>query len=87
MRQHGLISPYEGTGIQFRSYWVIPFDAFQQRGQLVSAECSSGAAGEQNVEKSCVEIVVSVGNMRLTKTEARYRILSLDTIFVWVSIT
>ena len=69
------------TGIQLKSYWVMPFDAFQQRGQLVSAECSSGAAGEQNVEKSCVEIVVSVGNMRLIKTEDRYRKLSFDTIF------
>ena len=63
------------------------FDAFQRRGQLVSAECSSGAAGEQNAEKSCVEIVVSVGNMRLTKTEARYRKLSFDTNFGCVSIT
>ena len=85
MRQHGLISPYEGTGIQFRSYWVIPFDAFQQRGQLVSAECSSGAAGEQKVEKSCVEIVVSVGNMRLIKTEDRYRKLGFVTIFGCIS--
>ena len=64
---------------------MIPFDAFQQLGQLVSAECSSGAAGEQNVEKSCVEIVVSVGNMRLVKTEDRYRKLGFVTIFGRVS--
>ena len=66
---------------------MIPFDAFQQRGQLVSAECSSGVAGEQNVEKYYVEIVASVGNMRLTKTEARYRKLSLDRILEYVSCT
>ena len=64
---------------------MIPFDAFQQRGQLVSGECSSGAAGEQNVEKSCVEIVVSHGNMRLIKTQDRYRKLSFDTVFGCVS--
>ena len=66
---------------------MIPFDAFQQRGQLVSAECSAGVAGEQNVEKSCVEIVVSSENMRLTKTEARYRKLSFDSILEYVSCT
>ena len=64
---------------------MIPFDAFQQRGQLVSAECSSGAAGEQNVEKSCVEIVVSVGNMRLIKTEDRYLELGFDSILEYLS--
>ena len=62
-----------------------PLDAFQQRGQLVSGECTSGAASEQNAEKSCVEIVVSVGNMGLIKTEDRYRKLSFDSIFGCVS--
>ena len=64
-----------------------PLDAFQQRRQLVSGECTSGAAGGQNLEKSCVEIVVSVGNMRLIKTEDRYRELGFDRILEYVSCT